>query len=50
MKTDVGTAHALIEPIHVYLRSINEEAGIENALSNATSPHNQRIEAYWSVL
>ena len=50
IKTDGGTEHALIEPIHIYLLSINEEEGIENAFSNATSPQNQRIEAYWSVL
>ena len=30
IKADDGTEHALIEPIHIYLRSINEEEGIEN--------------------
>ena len=46
IKTDDGTEHALIEPFHIYLLSINEEEEIENAFSNATSPQNQRIEAY----
>ena len=50
IKADDGTEHPLIEPIHIYLRSINEEERIENAFSNVTSPQNQRIEAYWSVL
>ena len=50
IKTDDGTEHALIESIHIYLRSINEEEEIENAFSNTISPQNQRIEAYWSVL
>ena len=50
IKADDGTEHALIEPIHIYLRSINEEEGIENAFSITTSPQNQRIEAYWSIL
>ena len=50
MKGDDGTEHALIESIHIYLRSINEEEEIENAFSNTISPQNQRIEAYWSVL
>ena len=42
------TEHALIEPIHIYFRSINEEDGIENAFSIITSPQNQRIEAYYN--
>ena len=50
MKGDDGTEHALIESIHIYLRSINEEEGIENAFRNTISPQNLRIEAYWSVL
>ena len=50
IKADDGTEHALIESIHIYLRSINEEERIENAFRNATSPQNQRIEACWSVL
>ena len=50
IKTDDGTENALIESIHIYLHSINEEEGIENAFSNTISPQNLRIEAYWSVL
>ena len=45
IKADDATGHALIERIHIYLRSINEEERIENAFSNVTSPQNQRIEA-----
>ena len=50
IKTDDGTEHALIESIHIYLPSINQEEGIENAFSNTISPQNKRIEASWSVL
>ena len=50
IKADDGTEHALIEPIHIYLCSINEEEGIENVFGITTSPQNQRIEAYWSIL
>ena len=50
IKADDGTEHALIKPIHIFLRSINEKQGIENAFSITTSPQNQRIEAYWSIL
>ena len=50
IKTDDGTEHALIESIHIYLRSMNEEEGIENAFSNTISPQNKRIETCWSVL
>ena len=38
IKADDGTEHPLIETIHIYLRSINEEERIENAFSNAISP------------
>ena len=50
IKADDGTKHALIEPIHRYLRSINEKEGIENAFSITTSPQNLKIETYWSIL
>ena len=38
IKANDGIEHALIEPVHIYLCSINEEEGIENAFSIATSP------------
>ena len=50
IKADDGTERALIKPIHIFLRSINEKEGIENAFSITTSPQNQRIEAYWFIL
>ena len=50
IKADDRTRHALIEPIHIYLRSINEEEGIQNTFSITPLPQNQRIEAYWSIL
>ena len=50
IKADDRTEHALIELIHIYLRSIDKEEGIGNTFSIITSPQNQRIEAYWSIL
>ena len=50
IKADDRTEHALIELIHIYLRSIDKEEGIGNTFSITTSPQNQRIEAYWSIL
>ena len=50
IKAHDGTKHALIEPLHIYLLSINEEEGIENAFSITTFLQSQRIEAYWSIL
>ena len=49
IKANDGTGLALIEAIHIYLRSSNEE-GIENAFSFKTSPQKQGIEAYWLIL
>ena len=51
IKADDGTEHALIEPIHVSLRNIeaDDDESIES-FSIITSPRNQRIEAYWSIL
>ena len=51
VKADDGTEHALIEPIHIFLRSLNgdDEESFES-FSLITSPQNQRIEAYWSIL
>ena len=50
VKADDGTEHSLIEPIHIYLRSLNEDDAELSAFSITTSPLNQRIEAFWSVL
>ena len=46
IKADDRTRHALIEPIHIYLRSINEEEGIQNTFSITPLPQNQRIKAH----
>ena len=41
----------MIEPIHIALRMINDnEDNALNSFSIITSPQNQRIEAYWSIL
>lgn len=51
VKADDGTEHALIEPIHVALRMIDSDENTAlNSFSITTSPQNQRIEAYWSIL
>lgn len=51
IKADDGTEHALIEPIHILLRNLDadDEEAMES-FSIITSPQNQRIEAYWSIL
>ena len=49
VKADDGTEHALIEPIHIYLSSLNDDQEY-NPFSIITSPQNQRIESYWSIL
>ena len=51
IKADDGTEHTLIEPVHIALRMINDhEDNALNSFSIITSPQNQRIEAYWSIL
>ena len=35
---DNGSEHTLIEPIHIYLRSIKEEEALQNTFSIATTP------------
>lgn len=47
---DNGTEHALIEPIHTYLRYVDIRDGAINSFFITTSPQNQWIEAYWSIL
>lgn len=51
VKADAGTEHALIEPIHIALRMTDDDEDLAlNSFSIITSPQNQRIEAYWSIL
>ena len=50
MKADNGTEHSLIEPIHTFLRFADGRENAFNSFSVTTSPQNQRIEAYWSIL
>ena len=51
VKAHDGTEHALIEPIHIALRMIDSDENTTlNSFSITTSPRNQRIEAYWSIL
>ena len=48
-KADDGTEHSLTEPVHIYLRSLNDDTGHAlNSFSLVSSPVNQRIESYWS--
>ena len=49
IKADNGTEHSLIEPMHLHLSALNGNLEI-NHFSIITSPQNQRIESYWSVL
>ena len=49
MKADDGIEHSLIEPIHIYLRSLNDDTGDAlHSFSIVSSPFNQRIESYCS--
>uniref|UniRef100_A0A7M5TXY9 Integrase core domain-containing protein n=1 Tax=Clytia hemisphaerica TaxID=252671 RepID=A0A7M5TXY9_9CNID len=51
LKVDDGTEHALIEPFHISIRNLDtDEETALNSFSIITSPQNQRIEAYWSIL
>ena len=47
MKADDGIEYALIEPIHSYLRNLNDDTGDTlDYLSTVFSPVNQRTESY----
>ena len=49
MKADDGTEHSLIEPIHIYLRNLNDATGDAlHSFSIVSSPVNQRTESYCS--
>ena len=50
VKADDGTEQALVHPIHVYLRSLDGSHPNLNPFSITSSPLNQRIEAFWSIL
>jgi len=51
ISADDGTEHSIIQPIHVYLRSLSNNAvNVEDAFSIVSSMRNQRIESYWSKL
>ena len=50
VKADDGTEHSLIEAIHIYLRSLNGNGDELESFSKISSPQNQRIESYWSIL
>ena len=48
-----GTEHSIIEPMHIYLNSLEsnrEESDLLKSFKIISSPKNQRIEAYWSCL
>ena len=48
MKLDDSTEHTLIEPIHIYLRSVNHDTGNAfHSFSIVPSLINHCIESYW---
>ena len=49
VKADNGTEHSIIEPIHLYFRSL-DGTDEDDDFSIISSPQNQRIESYWSIL
>ena len=51
MKGDDGTEHSLIESIHIYLRSLNNDTGYAlNSFSIVSFPVNQRIDSLGILL
>ena len=46
---DNSTEHSLIEPMHLHLSALNANLEI-NHFSIITSPQNQRMALYWSIL
>lgn len=50
IKADDGTEHSLIEPMHIYLRSLSGGQNVNDSFSRISSPQNQRIESYWAML
>lgn len=51
IKADDGTEHSTIEPLQIALRMLDtDDETALNSFSITTSPQNQRIEAYWSIL
>ena len=53
INADDGTEHSIIQPMHIYLSSLNSQRSIDDALAAfkiTSSPKNQRIESYWSCL
>ena len=49
IKVDNGTEHFLIEPMHLHHSTLNSNLEMSHFII-ITSPQNQRIESYWSVL
>ena len=51
ISADDGTEHSIIEPMHIYLSSLDSnESDVLKSFKIISSPKNQRIEAYWSFL
>ena len=49
VNADDGTEHSIIQPIHVYLKSLDDDSrNAGESFSIVTSTKNQRIESYWS--
>ena len=49
IKADNGKEHSLNEAMHLHFSALNGNLEM-NHFSIITSPQNQRIESYWSVL
>ena len=50
VKADNGTEHSIIEPLHIYLRTLNDDTSGIESFSIISSTENQRIESFWSTL
>ena len=50
VKADDGTENSLVQPIHLLLRHIDRSDPDLASVSIVTSPANQRIEVFWSIL
>ena len=48
LKADDGTEHAIIQPIHIFLRDSVGDKNSVNSFSIVPLTHNQRIKGYWS--
>ena len=50
VKVDDSAEHSLVQPIHLLLRNIDGSDPDLESFNIVTSPANQRIEVFWSIL